>query len=948
MVLLPLNGFQFDPDRVAMAALIDALLGAAADAVFTLDRQFRYTGFNRRHAQLMKDIHGADIELGRSLLDYVRDSGDEAALRASLQRALDGESLSLTTAWPIPPRADERHFEMQFHPVRQPDGEAVGVAVTVRDITGQLQRETAWRETEWHFRSTIEAAPLAVFILKDGRIRYANPSALKVLGVGQLPDIVGRPVTDFVAPASRPLLMSRLERLAQQQANEPASLEVVTADGRRLLMESTSAPLILDGQPAALVMSLDITQREATRAALERSNALLRSIFQTLPAGVGMSIDRVLVQVNDYLCQMLGYRSEELLNQSARMLYATQAEYERVGRVKYEQIRQSGIGTIETQWLHRDGHTLDIYLSSSPIDPADWAKGITFTAIDITARKRAEAALLESEERFRTLYENATVGLYRTTPGGRILIANPATVRMLGYTSMEELQRRPLADGFEPQYPREVFLERIERDGAIHGLESIWKRHDGVLIYVRESARAVRDEQGRTLYYDGTVEDITERKQAEAAEREQRALAEALRDSAAALTGTLNLEEVLDRILENVGRVVSNDATAIYMITGSTVRAVRWQAPAHFKPADLLSLVFPLVTTRNLREMMTSGEPVFIPDTRADPDWVILPSIDWIRSYVGAPIIVHGEVIGFLEADAAQPGFYGPAHARSLMAFASQAAAAIHNARLHAQLQHHAEELEERVFERTRELEEANVKLRELDRLKDEFISRISHELRTPLTSIKIYLDLLTHGRPDKRQHYLDVLNEQSDRLQMLIEQLLKVSALDLDRLTVELKPVDVNQLARDLITHFTSRALEAKVTLKLTVEPGLPRVMADATALAQAVGNLLQNALAYTPAGGTVTVTTQRQTPAAQDWVTLMVADTGPGISDRDLPHIFERFYRGEAAHDYRTPGVGLGLTLSRDLIHRLGGQITVESTPGAGAVFMVWLPVSPMEPAA
>jgi PAS domain S-box-containing protein len=137
---------------------------------------------------------------------------------------------------------------------------------------------------------------------------------------------------------------------------------------------------------------------------------------------------------------------------------------------------------------------------------------------DITERKRAEEALRESEDRFRTLYENSTIGLYRTTPDGRIHLANPALIRMLGYSSFDDLSNRNLEkNGFEPSYPRTQFVEIIEKDGEVKGLESSWKRKDGTIIFVRESARAIRDSQAKTLYYDGTVEDITERKRAEEA-----------------------------------------------------------------------------------------------------------------------------------------------------------------------------------------------------------------------------------------------------------------------------------------------------------------------------------------------------------------------------------------------------------------------------------------------
>jgi PAS domain S-box-containing protein len=131
-------------------------------------------------------------------------------------------------------------------------------------------------------------------------------------------------------------------------------------------------------------------------------------------------------------------------------------------------------------------------------------------------RRRAEEALRESEERFRSLYENSTIGIYRTSPDGRILMANPAAVRMLGFGSFDDLARRNLESlGITPSYARGEFLKQLERERIITGLESAWVRRDGSTIFVRESARIVCDGNNNVLYYDGTFEDITDRKQAE-------------------------------------------------------------------------------------------------------------------------------------------------------------------------------------------------------------------------------------------------------------------------------------------------------------------------------------------------------------------------------------------------------------------------------------------------
>jgi PAS domain S-box-containing protein len=133
-------------------------------------------------------------------------------------------------------------------------------------------------------------------------------------------------------------------------------------------------------------------------------------------------------------------------------------------------------------------------------------------------RIKTDLELKNSEERFRSLYENATVGMYRTSPDGRILMANPALVKMLGYSSFEELAKRDLnKEGFEPNYARDDYIKQIELKNELHGIESAWKRKDGSVVFVRESAKATREQKGNVLFYEGTVEDISERRQSEIA-----------------------------------------------------------------------------------------------------------------------------------------------------------------------------------------------------------------------------------------------------------------------------------------------------------------------------------------------------------------------------------------------------------------------------------------------
>ena len=175
--------------------------------------------------------------------------------------------------------------------------------------------------------------------------------------------------------------------------------------------------------------------------------------------------------------------------------------------------------TFEYEVRDKAGNLLPAEVRSAPYRKGD-ILGFQAIARNIQERKRAEEALHESEARFRSLFDNSPIGIYRTTPAGEILDTNPALLAMLGYATLDELRRRNLEDtGFQPNYPRAKFKETIERDGRVRGLEARWKRKDGTELVVRENAQAVRSVDGTVLYYEGAVEDVTERTRAEEARR---------------------------------------------------------------------------------------------------------------------------------------------------------------------------------------------------------------------------------------------------------------------------------------------------------------------------------------------------------------------------------------------------------------------------------------------
>ncbi len=222
------------------------------------------------------------------------------------------------------------------------------------------------------------------------------------------------------------------------------------------------------------------------------------------------------VEVNESHEKLTGYRREEVLGRTSLEIGTFVDEKDRAEFVK----TVSGsvpARQIERQIRDRAGRPIDVSYSAECFDFGG-QKCVVVIIQDISKYKRTEAALIANEDRFRSFIENAGVGIYRSTPNGRIVMANRALIGIMGYNSLEELKARNLEnEGYEPSYPRQQFKERIERTGRLIGWEAAWKRRDGTTIHVRESANVIRGADGSIQYYDGIIEDISERKQAEKA-----------------------------------------------------------------------------------------------------------------------------------------------------------------------------------------------------------------------------------------------------------------------------------------------------------------------------------------------------------------------------------------------------------------------------------------------
>jgi signal transduction histidine kinase/DNA-binding response OmpR family regulator len=331
------------------------------------------------------------------------------------------------------------------------------------------------------------------------------------------------------------------------------------------------------------------------------------------------------------------------------------------------------------------------------------------------------------------------------------------------------------------------------------------------------------------------------------------------------------------------------------------------------------------------------GKPVMVPDVRFDPRYYqVDPDV---RSELCVPLTAGPFIIGALSIASSQTDAFTSDDQRLLTTLASSLAVLVERVRLFSEVEAAQVELQQRA----RELEEANVRLQELDRLKDQFLANMSHELRTPLNSIIGFSDVLIKGQmgemsSGQRQCVENILAS-GEHLLTLINDILDLSKIEAGRMTLELTAFDVSELLAEVQMTVTPLVESKSQTLVVDMDDDLPSLTADRLRVKQVLLNLLSNANKFTPVEGRITVSCRRADPGA---MLFSVTDSGAGIKPEDQEIVFERFRQVGGSSILGVAGTGLGLAISKRLVEMQNGRIWVESEYGHGATFGFLLPIA------
>jgi PAS domain S-box-containing protein len=806
--------------------------------------------------------------------EYVADSG------RYIEQVRQGNVVSQAEGGGLRKDGTRIQLSVTASPIRNASGEVVAVSTILRDVSEKLRAE---RDRAF-LASIVESSEDAIHsVALDGTIVSWNRGAEVLLGYSSA-EIVGRSASVLAPPGRESEPAGILVEVAQGRAQPPVET-VLQAKGGRLVAVSIAVSPIRNEWGAVVgsaAIARGIGERLAAERKLREGDVRFRQVFENAPFGIYLSgLDGRLLQVNATFCRVLGYSETELLDR--RWVEIVHPDDLRPSVEIRERVLQEPGICLETdkRYLHRDCRTVWVRAKISLVRDTEGSPLYFITHIeDVTERRRAEEALRESEERFRTMADGCPATMWVTDANGSIRFMNRAFMAFSGATADQVLGtawKTLLHPDDAPAYVAE-FLSAVQEQRAFRSEVRV-RRRDGVWRWLESFAEPRFSPSGHFLGHVGLAPDFTERRESAEAlqisETNFRQLAESIREvfwivdpaSGETLYVSPAYEQVWERSCESVKQEPHSWSDAIH--PDDRERAHR--AFAQHKEGRTLPTEFRILT----------------PDGREK----------WIRDQ-GFPVRDDsGRVIRLVG-------------------------------------------IAEDVTERKRyeeELINAKKGADAANQAKSRFLANMSHEIRTPMNGVIGMLQLLmSTSLTGEQRRFATVAQESGHTLLALLDDILDLSKIEARKIVLEKAPFNLRDTIEDVLALLGAKATEKHLDLHSRVSTDIPAALSgDVHRLRQVLTNLAGNAIKFTDRGQVAIEAALEKAGGGSARVRFEVIDTGIGIRPEQADSLFAPFVQADASTTRKFGGSGLGLSISKQLVGLMGGAIGVANNAGRGCTF-------------
>ena len=794
--------------------------------------------------------------------------------------------------------------------------DAIGI---LQDITERKKTELMLRESDERYKAFFDSPLDLVYIFDfEGRFIDANTTTLNRLGYTR-EEFSSLNFASLVSEDQIPLAFKTLQEIQETGIQkEMAEFRLWHKNGSDVYVETMGATIMSDGKPVAIQgIARDITERKKAEETLAESENKYRLIADNMTDAITvMDMNLRFTYSSPSIMRIRGFTADEVLAQTLEQTMTPESLF-LVSSVYEEEMQREASGTadpdrvrlIEVEEYKKDMSTIWAEVSLSFLrDAHGRPTGLLSLTRDITERKKMEAELRESEEKYRTVLEDMEDIYFEVDIKGNITFVNPSSCKMSGY-SEEELLGMPFekisaSDGIEMvrQYFGEIYLT------GKTGKPFLWNlvKKNGGKGFFELVASLIRDKQGKPIGFRGIGRDITERKKAEEelhqSEEKYRTIIKQMTDGYFEIDLSGNFTFVNDAECINLG------------YSREELIGMNRKIYVDEKTDKALYHLFVGVYKTGMPVKAYALEITKKDGTKAYNEI----SVSLIRNSKGEPIGFRGIARDITER----------------------------------------KKTEEKLLDLNRELEsvlaEANsltVQADQANAAKSDFLANMSHEIRTPMNAIIGMADLLWDSQLTAEQReYVQIFRSAGENLLILINDILDLSKVESGQLVLENIPYDLFDIVDKTCEVIALRAHGKNLELLCHINPDVPQyIMGDPTRLRQVLMNLLGNAVKFTEKGEialTVLSLPQDVSEKTPRFLEFSIRDTGIGIPADKLNIVFEKFTQSDNSITRKYEGSGLGLTISKQFIELMGGKIRVESRQGEGCTFFFTIPLEEAPP--